>query len=150
MGLLKSVGFVLVLFTVDTVYGVNVPHLQAVVLRGGQTELDLHIQAAGNCIVQHVASRGLACGAVSPESFQCGSSDNVVYQHYGCFSDYEIVSFEVSTRPENYSGWENTDGKLTVEFFSVEIHIIEDLHSNLASIQWLAHRLVAINVTMNN
>ena len=136
MGLLSTVGFVLVLFAVDAAYGLV---LQATVLRGRRTELNLPIQATNNCMVQHVASRGLACGAVIPESFQCGSTDSVVYQHYGCFSDYEIVSFEVSTRPENYSGWD-ADKKLTVEFFSVEIHVTVDLiHSNLG-IKWLSRR----------
>lgn len=129
--------------------GVWSPALAGRGVARGQTELDLRIQTTGDCTVQHVASRGLACGAVSPESFQCGSSDSVVYQHYGCFSDYEIVSFEVSTRPENYSGWEDTDRKLTVEFFSVEIHITEDLHSNLA-IKWLDLRLVACQLRAMN
>ena len=75
---------------------------------------------------------GLSCGSVYPSQFDCSHNSSVVYQHFGCLSNHEVISFQLSILPSNFSV-ENANQTVEVRFFSVEV-VIEDSHSQLSNL----------------
>ena len=75
---------------------------------------------------------GLSCGSVHPSQFDCSHNSSVVYHHYGCLSNHEVINFQLSILPSNFSV-ENTKQNVVVRFFSVEV-IIEDSQSQLSNL----------------
>ena len=55
-----------------------------------------------------------------------------MYQHYGCLSNHEVINFQLSILPSNFSV-ENANQNVVVRFFSVEV-VIEDSHSLLSNL----------------
>ena len=82
--------------------------------------------------MQYVEETGLSCGSVYPSQFDCSHNSSVVYQHYGCLSSHEIVNFQLSILPNNFSV-ENANQNVVVRFFSVEV-VIEDSQSPLSKL----------------
>ena len=105
------------------------------VLRGRQTDLRSSIPtlplagAARLCTVRLAIPSHLACGAVIPSTFECNYNGSVLYQHLGCLASRELLSFQVSSLPDD------GEGEISVEFFSVEIGVVDDSASNLRLIQ---------------
>ena len=99
------------------------------VTRGGQVDLGAAITfrddiVTSGCSVQYVATSD-TCGRVQPTRFSCSElSRPILYQHSGCLSEREFVTFLISSR---------TETSANVSTFSVEI-IIEPVQSPTAGI----------------
>ncbi len=101
--------------------------------RGGQTDLREMLDTAGypeGCRLHYVDAEGLSCGSVSPSEFSCKHNDSVIYQHFGCFSSNEVLSFQLYYG-SNRSSVEG--GKMTVELLSFEV-MVHESRSPLSSV----------------
>ena len=103
------------------------------VVRGGRTDLRNSFTVAGSsvndteCTVRHLERDGLSCGRVKPQLFPCSYSGPLVFQHFGCRSQAEAVTFQVSL-PSNIP-LENDSNAIRREdlahVFSVEVKVLD-------------------------
>lgn len=84
------------------------------------------------CSIHYVEEPGLSCGSVQPRQFDCSYNGSVLYQHYGCYSSHEVVSFQLSILPNNFSLSDMSED-VEVKFFSVEI-VVEESQSLLSNL----------------
>lgn len=96
------------------------------VFRGGQVDLT-HVISIHDppteCNVRFISSSiGHSCGVVSPNQFDCGNYRGpILYQHYGCFSDRELLTFQITVFKKNYSTVDYSNEHSKIHIFSIEI-----------------------------
>ena len=112
------------------------------VLRGSQADLTQVLtfhNPPTQCNVRHISKNGHSCGEVSPNQFDCKRYQGpILYQHYGCKSDRELVTFQLYVLPQNYSTVEYSNEHTRILIFTIEI-LVESSGPPLISLSRTEH-----------
>lgn len=69
-----------------------------------------------------VTNEGKYCGIIYPSSITCKDTGQV-FQHYGCLSNYETVTFQIEIVTDN--------GNIYSKLFTISVHVLTNLSTSL-------------------
>ena len=109
------------------------------VSRGGHAELQKtfsinpSVRNTTGCEIHYIHKTNLSCGQVIPSVFYCSYEGVVHYQHFGCFGDKELVTFQLSLVPDEFSETlKNSQQISAIQVFSIELQVQDtDTYSDI-------------------